>query len=100
MSGPPRDDAQAWKDVAPARLAVFRKSPRSTGVIRGGMIAATTDEYHSPWLWTYLPRIHAMAVRRSFHFGMTGLRLSNAELRVNGVKVHLPFAPRSPRNSS
>ena len=46
------------------------------------------------------PRIHAIAVRRSFHFGITGRRLSNAELRVNGVQVQWPLPLRSPRNSS
>src|SRR5437879_4275140 len=59
----------------------------------GGMMAATTAEYHSPWLCTYEPRIQAIAVRRSLHDGITGLRLSKVELRVNGVNVHLPFEP-------
>src|SRR4051812_24471335 len=89
------------------KVATIHGPPRSGGsrtrrsfAYRGGMIAATTDEYHSPWLCTYDPRIHAIAVRRSFHFGITGRRLSNAELRVNGVNVHFPAVDRSPRNSS
>src|SRR5439155_22616549 len=67
----------------------------------GGTMIATTDVYHSPWLCTYDPRIQTSAVRRSFHCGTIGRRLSYVESRVTAVHVHLPRAAwRFPRNSS
>src|SRR5437868_346367 len=68
--------------------------------LASGRIRQTIDEYHSPWLCTYEPRIHNRAVRGSSHVGMIGRRLSTVELRVIGVHVHLPFELRRPRNNS
>src|SRR4051794_1900808 len=98
--------APSYSDLGFSGSQVLRFSGSPTCDLRcqssdcGGRINATIDEYHSPWLCTYEPRIHNSAVRGSSHFGMTGLRLSYVELRVIGVHVHFPSAPRRPRNNS